>query len=118
MKLTNGDIYNARESLMALLEEKMPVGTSLKLAKLANKLNVELKAIEVVRNGLIKMYGTSGENGQIEIKVDSPDFGKFSKEFEELMAHEVEVEVDKIKLPENLSIEPKVLMSIERFIEV
>uniref|UniRef100_A0A6M3XLD4 Uncharacterized protein n=1 Tax=viral metagenome TaxID=1070528 RepID=A0A6M3XLD4_9ZZZZ len=118
MKLTNGDIYNARESLMALLEEKMPVAISFKVAKLANKFNVELKTIEDVKNGLIKKYGKPDEKGRVSVPQDSPEFDKFVEEFNELMEQTVEMVVDKIKLSEDLSIEPKTLMALEKFVEV
>ena len=57
MKLNNGEIFNAREPLQKLLQEKIPVKVSYGLAKLANGLNNQLKIIDDFRNGLIKTYG-------------------------------------------------------------
>lgn len=59
MKLNNGEIFTASEPLKKLLEEKFPVKVSYGLAKLANKLQEQLKVIDDVRNGLIKTYGKS-----------------------------------------------------------
>lgn len=118
MKLTNGEIFSAREPLKKLMEERLPVKCSFKLAKLANKLNVGLKDIEDARNGLIKKYGTKNEKGRLEVKPDSPEYEKFVEEFNDLMDIEVEVVVERISLPESLEIEPSTLIALEKFIEV
>jgi len=135
MKLTNGEIFTAREPLGKLMEERFPVKVSYGLAKLANKLSEQLKVIEEVRNGLIKTYGEADKDNPQQIKVDpqGDNFQKFVGELNELFAQEVEVVFDKIKLPEKvaatcdackhnmdkmLEIEPSVLMALERFVEV
>ena len=135
MKLNNGEIFNAREPLGKLMEQKSPVKTSYGLAKLANKLNDQLKVIDEVRNGLIKTYGEPDPENKQQIRVnpDSENMGKFVEEFNELMSQEVEVVFEKVKLPEKvastcdsckhnmdrmLEIEPSVLMALEKFISV
>ena len=135
MKLTNGDIFMAREPLAKLMENKFPVKVSYNLAKMANKLNEQLKVIDEVRNGLIKTYGKPDKENpqQLTVGQDSKEFPKFMEEFAELMNQEVEVVFEKVKLPEkvaatcdkcnhnmdkSLEIEPSVLMALEKFIEV
>lgn len=123
MKLTNGDIFAARGPLQTLMGMKFPVGVSFKLAKMANKINEPLKSIEDVRNGLINKYGESNENGQMAVSEGSPNFEKFVSEFNDLMAIEVEVVIEKVKLPEEvdgkpLEIEPSLLMALEKFVDV
>lgn len=124
MKVLNGDIFNAKEPLEKVIQLPLPVKTSLQVAKFANKLGEELKAIEDVRMGLIQKYGKKSEDGQ-QISVDqtSPNYGKFIDEFNELMMTKTELVVDKIKLPSNvdgkeLNIEPATLMALEKFIEL
>lgn len=102
---------------------KFPVAVSFKLAKIANKLNDALRSIEAVRNGLINKYGEPNEKGQMAVSADSPNFEKFIAEFNDLMAIEVEVVIDKVRLPEEvdgkpLEIEPSLLMALEKFVEV
>ena len=58
MKLTNLEIFNAREPLAKLLEEKPPFEVSYGLATLASKLNDQLGIIDKVRQGLFQTYGT------------------------------------------------------------
>ena len=133
MKLTNGDIWGAQEPLRKLIVRPFPVLVSYKLSKLVMKLAEQLKIIEEVRTGLVKKYGEPDERGNHQVKPDSDAFAKFVAEFNELMAQEVEVVVDKVKLPEKiaatcdkcshnmdkpLEIEPQTLMALDKFIEV
>ena len=135
MNLNNGEIFTAREPLLKLLGEKFPVKVSYGLAKLASKLNEQLKVIDDVRNGLVKTYGEPDKENpqQIRVNPESENFGKFVEEMNELFAQEVEVVFEKVKLPEKvaatcdachhnmdkmLEIEPNVLMALERFVEV
>ncbi len=67
MKVTNGEIMNCKGALEELVKVKLPVRSSLQAAKFANKVSEKLKAINEVYQGLIKTYGTKGEQGHIEI---------------------------------------------------
>lgn len=118
MKLTNREIFGARDPITTLMKEKLPVKCGFRLAKLANKLNVHLKDIEDVKNGLVRKYGAPNEKGKLQVKEGTPEFEKFAEEFEELMSIEVEIVAERVALPADLSIEPNVLMALEKFIEV
>ena len=139
MKLDNGTIFVAREPLAKLMEQKFPVRVSYNLAKMASKLNEQLKVIDEVRNGLIRTYGKPDKDNpqQISVPQGSKDFTKFMEEFSELMNKEEEIDFGKtevpVKLPEKvagtcdschhnmdrmLEIEPSVLMALDKFIEV
>ena len=156
MKLTSGEIFAAREPLTQLIQQKFPIMVSYKLAKLASAIQGELKIIEELRNNLIKEHGIADEanpqqitvptiiekkdddgkvvmaNGK-SVMIPNPGFIKFLDEVNELMAQEVKLVVDKVKLPEMvastcdkchhnmdkaLEIEPAVLMLLDKFIEV
>lgn len=118
MKLTNEAILEARDPLMELMKEKLPVKCSFKVARLANRLNAHLKDFQDSRTVLFNKYGTKNEKGQMQVKEGDPNHEKFVADLKELMAIEVEVIVEKIKLPEDLVIEPKTLMALEKLIEV
>ena len=135
MKLTNGDIWGSQDPLKVLIGLKFPVMVSYKLAKLAMKLNEQFKVIEEVRQGLIKKYGEADKENSlnISIKQDGENFPKFVEEFNELMTQEVEVVIEKVKLPEKVAatcdkcnhnmdksfeIEPSILIALDKFIEV
>ena len=120
MNVTNGDIFNARESLQTLLKERLPVKISYRLAKLAKKVNDQLTIIDEVRNGLVQQYGEKDEKGEnISIKVGSKNIALFLTDLNELMGQEVDIDSEIIKLPEDgLTIEPSVLLALGKFIDV
>ncbi len=133
MKLSNSDVFLAREPLQKLMGEKFPVMVSYKLAKMVNKLNDQYKVIEDVRNGLIKTYGVADEKGNVSVKPDGENWPKFVAEFNELMTQETEIVFDKVKLPEKVAstcdkchhnmdkmyeIEASTLLALDKFIEV
>lgn len=125
MKLLNGEIFNAREPLQKLMEKQLPVKVSYGLAKLANKLNDQFKVIEDVRMGLIRKYGEADKERpqQISVNPEGEKYPKFVEELTELMNQEVEVVIQKVKLPQEvdgkpLQIEPNILMALMQFVEV
>ncbi len=120
MNLTNGEIFNAKEPLEKLLQEKLPVKASYGLAKLAAKLNDQFQVIEKVRLGLIQTYGEKDSSNPQQIRVvpGSKKFPKFAEEYGELMAQEVEIVFDVVTLPDTLEVEPAVLMALDKFIKI
>ena len=120
MKLTNGEILNAKVPLQQLVANKFPVRTSLALVKLIHKLNEVMVPVEEVRSGLVKTYGKPDEKNRNQAKVspEDPGWDKFQAEFNELISQEVEVVFEKVVLPETLEIEPSVLMALEKFVKV
>lgn len=120
MKLTNSEIFNAKEPLKELIKNKFPVKTSLALVKLAHKLNEFLLPIEQVREGLIRTHGKPDPEHpqQFRVAPDCEGFSKFIEELGELMSQEVEIVIEKVALPETLEIEPTILMALEKFIRV
>ena len=141
MELTNADILIAQPSLNKLMEQKFPVKTSMALVKLNTALSIPFKEINTVRESLIKKHGEDLGQGNIgltapnnpEGKPQSPGWDAFVLEFNELMEAKVEIEFVTVKLPEHiagtcdkcnhnmdrlLEIEPIILASLEKFIEV
>ena len=120
MKLTNGEIFNAKAPLEKLLHEKLPVKVSYGLAKLAAKLNDQVQIIEKVRQGLIETYGEKDPNNPMQTRVvpGSENFPKFTSEFEELMSQEIELVLEVVTLPDTLEVEPITLMALDKFIRV
>lgn len=119
MKLTNGEIYNAKDPLGKLLDMPMPVKTSYNVAKLANKISEQYKILEQVRAGLINKYGEQDpKTRSVRIEQTSENFPKFMEDMTELMKQEVELVFDVISLPDDLEIAPSILMSLDKFIRV
>ena len=133
MKVTNRDVFEGKNALQELLRCRLPVKTSMDVAKLSRKFNEALKDIDVVRKGLIDKYGTNSERGGKEVKADSENYQKFMEEFDTLLDLEVDIVANKVKLPENISstcdkckhnmdrpleLEPWILASLDKFVEV
>lgn len=120
MKLTNGEIFNARKPLEKLLQEKFPVKVSYGLAKIAQKLNDQLQVIEKVRQGLFQTYGQPNPENPIQLRLnpESENYSKAMAELGELMAQEVEIVFDVVELPDTLEVEPAILMALDKFIKV
>ena len=133
MKLTNGEIYSAKEPLQKLLAEKPPFAVSYGLAILASKLDPQLGVIETVRQGLFKTYGTPNPENSQQLQapqfmieddnknmVENPQAIKFVEEYNELMSKEVEIVIDVVEIPSTveLTIEPAVLMPLMKFIKM
>jgi hypothetical protein len=95
-KLTLGEIYTlnlelfGNENNKGLLSQTLPLKVKYWLQRLADKLKSEVATIDEVRNGLIKELGTEID-GQVQIKVDSPNFVKFQEQYTELLNEEKEI---------------------------
>ena len=95
-KLTLGEIYTlnlelfGNENNKGLLSQPLSLKVKYWLQRLADKLKSEVATIDEVRNGLIKELGTE-EDGQVQIKVDSPNFVKFQEQYTELLETEKEI---------------------------
>lgn len=118
MKLTNGDLFASREAFQRLIErDDIPVKYAFEIVKLLKKLSNDFASIEDQRIGLIKKYGKE-KDGQIKIEPDSPEFGKFVVDFNELMKIETEIVYTKVKVPDNISVTGQDLAVLEPFIEI
>lgn len=122
MKLTNGEIFNAREPLQKLMSSRPPFGVSYGIALLASKLDSQLQVIDKVRQGLFQTYGEPDKENPTRIKLnpESEHFSKVMAELGELMAKEVEVVFDVVEIPATveLEIEPSVLLALLKFIKM
>jgi hypothetical protein len=133
VKVTNQAIWQALIPLRTLLAQKFPVRTSYNLAKMAQGSQGQYDVLNETRNQLITKYGELDEKGKPTIKEGTPALESFLKEWVELMALEVEVAVDEVKLPvlvastcdkchhnmdKPFEIEPSVLMLLDKFIGI
>lgn len=123
MKVSNGEVFNANEPLVALLKVEWPVKVSYALARLAAKLSDQFNIVEEVRRGLISKHGEVGEHGDVAVPEGTEAFKKFVVEYNELMEQEVELVIETVRLPSEadgkpIMVAPATLMALEKFIEV
>ena len=114
MKVELGKIVASSEPLGKLMQEKTPIATSFRLAKVLKSVQGELETYDETRKKLIEELGKDGE-----IKQDSPNFEKFIEEMNKLLAEKVSIKAEKIK-SESLSkveISPSDLLALEWIID-
>ncbi len=123
MKLTNEEVYKAREPLEKLLQERYPVKVSYRLAILARKINSQCEILDTIKNGLVETYGEADKDNpnHLEVKPESENFPKFIGEMDELFAQELEIVLEKITLPteidgKEICIEPNILLELEKLV--
>ena len=124
MRLQNQEIWLAFPKLTELYKIRLPVETSLGIARLLSKLQQSYAIIEGERVKLIYHYGVENKEAkQVTVELDSPNAGDFALEFGELLTLEwgEDVQFEKIKLPEKIetSIDPQILLPLlEKFVEM
>lgn len=75
------------------------VGLKYRLAKLAIAVNVALEPFNTAHVALVEKHGTDNDKGGKSINADSDNWADFSKEYQELVAEEVELPVEPVILP-------------------
>ena len=135
MKVKNQVIYMAGNVIQRFGEVKLPVRTSLAVAKLTIKLVDAQKPIEQVRKDIVKEYlPLKKDDKGVDIPLTDDQRKELESKINELMEEETDLDwKDKIKLPETVSstcdkchhnmdkpleIESNILAILEPFIEV
>ena len=135
MKVKNHIIYLAGNTIQRLGEVKLPVRTSLAVAKLTIKLVDAQKPIEQVRKDIVKEYlPLKKDDKGVNIPLTEIQQKELEAKVNELMEEETDLDQkDKIKLPEMVSstcdkchhnmdkpleIESHILAVLEPFLEV
>ena len=115
------ELVALRGTIKDLTGTPMPVKQGIRVAKLAEAMQRELKIIEDARVKVIQQCG-----GKLDTKTNmwsaTPEicgdkWPEFMKEYNELMADDVEMDVEPVSFPDSLSIPPAYLMLLEPFFE-
>lgn len=135
MKLTNGEIYNAFTRIPALGVYRLPVATSMAVAKLSYALKGHAEAIDKVKKELIarhdKVIGPDAKEEVQELVPGHPNWKEFEKDYLELMAIECDLNFEAVKLPQTVKVlaegklidmpfdpEPNALIPLFKFVEM
>ncbi|MCQ2484750.1 MAG: hypothetical protein MJ168_05390 [Clostridia bacterium] len=115
IKTTIDNIYKANTATQKLAEQALPVKVSYGIAKIMSAVNAELEAVEPQRVKLCEKYGKLSEDGQKYIIHNPVDF---DREFNELLSLPVELNVNKLKLTDDMKLSAQDILDLEDFIEV
>ena len=131
IKVTNRELADSMQFIGMLSSMKWPVLVGLEIATLVSSLREPARIIDEVHNSLVDRYGQKQESGEMAVIMPqdpgrrplSTEWEKFRSEHKKLMAQEVELSIEKIKIPQEidgkpLQIEPSILIALEKFIDV
>ncbi len=113
MKLIN--IVNSTEALNKLAEKDLPILTSFKITDILFKIEKEINNYNMQKNKIIQKYGST-EDG-VNYNFSDENKLEFIKELEELNNHEVNLSIEKIKLPDDINISASILYALRDYIE-
>lgn len=92
MKITLNEALGITRNLKAITSKDVPAMVAYKFLKLGNQLQTEMKTLEDTR---IKLVNTHSDGTD---KVKEENIETFHKEFSEVLAQEIELEWEKIKI--------------------
>lgn len=105
MKILLSQIFNSREAFQRIMKGQFSPKVSYWVLKNARNIEPELKSCEDVRGKLItEKYGVESSPGQWEVPKQSESEKLYYSELFELLSTEAEIEIHKIKLPEEYKI--------------
>jgi len=109
MKIAIGKIIEAQPTLVMLSKTKMKAAASMKVARSLKKLETEFSTFNEQRNAFIEKHGLK----------DGPVPAEHLAEWQELVATEINVEIERIPLDdlEGALISPAEMMTVEWLIE-
>ena len=117
-RFSNGQLFTLRGPLQALAKIDVPAKVGIRVARLIRKIGAEIEPLAEVRNKLIIKYGEKNEKGEPFINAESPSWQKFVEEHDALMAQTVEVEFEKVVLPDEVVVAVDALVALEPFLAV
>lgn len=126
MKRTLSELLTFPKFYNAVKNQKLPLATAYKLAKLADKINIELTFYREKLNQIVAEYSIKDEAGNSRptqdgdgIQIDPLKVAECEKQVEALAAFEVELPNYQFMLEEfgSIQIEPDLLTTILPFIK-
>lgn len=123
--LKMSDLLNATDTLQKLSQKELKARLALQIARMLKEAEREIQNFNEIRMNLIKKYGEKDESGEIitddngNCKIIPESVTVFSKELNELVEMEVEINANKIKLDDldNLDFTPGEMVTLEPFLE-
>lgn len=115
MKATYKQIVSSIESLGKLSKKELPMREAIALARLIKKLNGELEVFNDKQRELFKKYGTEDESGGFKIEKECQ--ADFSKEFDELLNVEIDIDAEKAVIEKEIDVEAAIIIDTENFVE-
>ncbi len=118
-------LINSAEMLQKLSKQDFTAKLAWKIARLLKAAEAEIQSFNETRMTLINKYGEKDENGQLitdeigNCKIDEASVTEFSKQLNDLLDTEVEINANKMKMEdlEEVKFTPNEIGLLEPFLE-
>ena len=126
IKIKMSELLNCTEPLQKLASKELKARLALQIARLLKEAEKEIQNFNDVRMNLINKYGEKDAEGQLltddkgNCKILPSDISTFTKELNELVETEVEINANKLNLDtlDNLDFTPSDMAVLEPFIDM
>ena len=120
------DLLNSTETLQKLAQKDFKAKLAWSIARLLKAAEAEIQSFNETRMNLIKKFGEKDESGELitdekgNCKIEPDNIEEFSKELNDLIDTEVEINANKIKMDllENIDFTPSDMAILEPFIDM
>lgn len=126
IKISMSDLLNCTETLQKLSQQELKARLALAVARVLKEAEREIQNFNEVRMNLINKFGEKDADGQLitddngNCKILPEGVETFSKELNDLITTEVEINANKLKLDdlENLDFTPSQMAMLEPFLQI
>ncbi|MDD3841072.1 MAG: hypothetical protein PHP06_11025 [Clostridia bacterium] len=121
-KLRIKNLYQLNEGIKSIADKELPIRVAFLVQKNISVVEAEIKNAEAIRQKIIQKYtdveATKKLKGQGKIQLQKDKLEEYSKEVNELMEQEVEVELKQININDldGITVKPIVLDQIKSII--
>ena len=115
IKTTLNSIVKAKTALAKLADKDLPVMQSYNIAKIIRQADNALLPFEDARIRLCEKYGTLDDSKK-QYRINPADNSTFQQDMNELLSQTVEIEAEKIKVTENVTLSAKDIIDLEDFL--
>lgn len=126
IKVTITDILNGTEILQKLSSTGLKAKLAWQVSRLLKAVDTEVQEFNTTRMELIKKYGEKDGQGELitdekgNCKIITDNIDQFTSELNELVASEIEINANKLKMDdlENIDFTPSEMIALEPFIDM
>ena len=115
MKITYGNILEAKPALESLAQKELEMSEAIALARLIRTLSTELEVFFEKQQKMCEKYGRVDENSGIFTPFEEKK-ELFAKEHKELLETEFDADIAVVKIHSNIVIEAATILLTEKFI--